>query len=98
MLSIWEHENKMLKYISPSMELPASKINPRLTLVSSNILVPFLLLLQLPQSRKISETGFYPRKFVCVAVSNSFLEPPKRKKVKITAHHESKRLLFTQFC
>lgn len=86
MLSIWEHENKMLNYISPSTELPASKIKPRLTLVSSNILAPFPLLLQLQQSRKISETGFYPRKFVWVAVSNSFLEPQeKKKKVKITA-------------
>jgi len=74
----------MFKYIVPSMELAASKIKPRLTLVSSNILAPFLLL-QLQQSRKISETGFFPRKFVWVAVSNSFLEPQERKKVKITA-------------
>lgn len=85
MLSIWEYENKMLKYISPSMGILASKIKPRLTLVSSNILGPFLLLLQLQQSRKNSDSGFYPRKFVWVAVSNSFLELQKRKKVKITA-------------
>lgn len=79
MLSIWEHENKMLKYISPSMELPASKIKPRLTLLSSNILALFLLLLQLQQSRKSLRLAFIPENLSGLLSQIVFLNHKKEK-------------------